>query len=563
MPKTTCSLDRQQVLNGDTGEVIQDCPPSQGCSAGTCIDACDAARSAEGSVGCEFLTLPPDDRDAAADRNKTCFAAYIANTWKEPVTIRASYDGAALDLSTSVYVASATGVPTLLRDPLPVGQVAIVLLSSWATPDQPAELGCPGRAALQFDPIVHDTSLTKAIRLTTDRPVAAYSIFPYDGASGFVTTATLLLPVSTWGTSNLLVSPIDPMKNKGETNWEAPPPAFVQIVAAENGTTIKLRPSVFVSPGAFGSPPILGGPAGEVLSWTIQAGEVVQLTQKQELTGSLVSSDKPVAVFGGSRCTQLPGKIDACDILQQQIPPLTSWGSEYALVPPPPRKGATAPPELTPYRIVGAADGTELAYDAEYPPPPEAPARLNAGEVYDFSSNHPAVVRSQDAAHPFYAAALMTSAEALPADSAGSAIGDPDFVNLVPTSQALDHYVFYMEPAYPGAGLTLVRQKGANGFAPVELDCAGEIDNFQPIDPSGQVEVAHVRLVELVYVGLGKTRGVPQTFARGTCSAGLHNITSKEPFLLYVWGVGDYVSYGYPGGSGVRFSDKFVPPILR
>lgn len=545
-----CSPDLRQVLDGCTGEVLTECPPDQGCGNGACVPACDAAKASQGSTGCDFYTLPPDD-DNPGTSPGSCFATILANTWDEPVTLSAEYGGKPLDISGSTYVGSA-GQPspfTLLAPlygPLPPGQVAVVLLSSLLGPGEYASgggvtmQGCPGKAALSTDPIAHGTTLTTAFRITTDRPVSAYSMYPFGHAQSRITSATLLRPVSSWTTNYIAINPwpgtsgeSDPIVGGG-----ASPPTnpFIQIVAAEEATEVRIRSTVTINAG-YGIDEVL---PGQVHSWTLSKGEVLQINQFEELTGSAIESDKPIGLFGGHECLFLPDKTAGfCDILHQQIPPLAQWGNEYALVPSISRGVA---PELVPYRIVAAVDGTVFSYDAVDGPPADAPHTLDAGQSATFSSRSPMIVRSQDNTHPFYAAVYMTGAR-FQMSGGPNFEGDPDFVNAIASKQYLDRYLFYMDYTYANSSITVVRRKGKNGFAPVEIDCAGMLDGFLPLDTAGEYE----------YVQVPFTRGFKgQTFAKGTCGVGQHEAKSTEPFALYVWGTDTRASYGYPGGTGLR-----------
>ena len=60
-------------------------------------------------------------------------------------------------------------------------------------------------------------------------------------------------------------------------------------------------------------------------------------------------------------------------------------------------------------------------------------------QVADFAAPGPFHVRSQDEDHPFYAAAYMTGGQPF-----GGA-GDPEWVNVVPTAQYQDRYVFFTD----------------------------------------------------------------------------------------------------------------------
>ncbi len=345
-----CSRDLKKVLHGCDDHVVEECGVDQGCGAGKCVDACLSAELSKGSTGCSFWALPPDDRRYAAG---SCFTAMIANTWERPVTITADLGQEPLDLSSSIYVAEKNGketVYTRLDGPLPPGQVALVFLSQAESAASSLSFTrCPDGVVPAFvgDPIAHRTTRTRAFRLKTDAPVSAYSIFPYGGASSVVPTASLLLPVTSWGTSYVAVS-----------SWAIKPGMpTLQLIANEDETEVRMRPTADISDGEG----VVGGARGHVQTWRLSRGEVLQITQPEELSGSAIESDKPVGLFGGSECTFIPSTVWACDLTQQQIPPLANWGAEYALVPYRPRGLAN---ENVPWRLVGAVDGTVLTSPA-------------------------------------------------------------------------------------------------------------------------------------------------------------------------------------------------------
>jgi len=533
-----CSRDLKSVVDGCSDEIVEVCGPEKGCASGGCVDPCQAAEAAKGSTGCAFWTLPPDDPDYGPG---SCFAAMIANTWDLPVTITAALGTTPLDLRDSLFTAEmvdTTPKYTKLEGPLPPGQVALVFLSEKRP--TPAPVGgiqnfsaCPDGVVGAFngDPIEHDTTVTKAFSIKTNVPVSAYSIFPYGGANTYFPTATLLLPSTSWSTNYLAVNGW-PRSYDAYQNPIGTP--TLQIVAASDDTEIRMRPKVDVYDGIG----VTGGAAGRTLTWKLDRGQVLQITQPDELTGSPIESSKPIGVFGGARCTFIPKNVQACDMIQQQVPPLGQWGSEYALVPYRDRLGADSERrEIVPYRLVGAVDGTVLSYDPVKPR--EAPTTLRAGELVSFMSDELVVVKSQDAEHPFYASVMMTGAR-FNSGASGLTDGDPDFVNLVPTDQFLDRYVFFADHTFPETSLTLVRRKTAKGFMPVEIDCIGEVQSFRPLGATGDYEYAWVDL----------TKGFHPT--SGTCGAGRREAKSDGPFSVTVWGVGYCASYGYAGGAGSR-----------
>jgi len=549
----SCSRDLKKVVKTCDGkEETVTCGPDLGCGIDDCVDACRSAELSKGSVGCSFWTLPPDDAQVGAG---ACFAAMVANTWDRPVQLGAEVGGqgasaSKLDISRSTYTAARAGDTVsyqLLTGPLPPGQVALVFLSEAASPTDPDATRCPAgvEPALHVDPIAHGTTRTSAIHLTADAPVSAYSIFPYGGADSFFPTATLLLPVSSWDVGYIAVS---------TGTFGSPEPASqlrrtVQIVASDDDTRVSIRGASAISAGKD----VVASGAGEVQSWTLSRGQVLQITQRGAMTGSPISSTKPIGVFGGAPCSFLPADDGWCDLTQQQIAPLSQWGSEYALVPYRSRIESVTGQvrETVPWSLVGAVDGTALTYDPKRPP--GAPETLAAGQVASFMTDAIVSVKSQDARHPFHASVHMTGSD-FGGGGAGRTTGDPDFVNVVPSAQFLDRYVFFTDYTFPETSLTVVRKKTAAGFRPVTLECGGEITDFLPLGSAGEYEYAWVRLT---------TGSRPRAVGAGQCGYGRHEAHSDGPFSVTVWGTGRDASYGYAGGMGSRPINDAPLPVVQ
>jgi hypothetical protein len=549
---TRCSRDLKKVLNGcsgDEGEVIATCEQGQGCAGDKCVDACASAAASKGSIGCSFWTLPADDASYGAG---ACFAAMVANTWDIPVNLSADYGSHPLDISKSVYTATrpdpnAAPVYTPVTGALAPGQVAIVFLSQAEQPlDPQASLCPPGTTpAVMLDPIRHGTAKTNAFHLKSDVPISAYSIFPYGGAASEYPTATLLLPQSSWDTSYIAVS----TAKFGKIENSSLDRRTLQIVAAEDDTKIAMRPTTDIAQGENVAP----GVTGEVVEWTLAKGQVLQITQQNSASGSPFTASKPVGLFGGSPCTFLPIDKPFCDLTQQQIAPFAQWGNAYALVPYRPRIEAVTGTarESVLWSFVGAVDGTVLAYSPTKPP--GAPERLDAGQVVAFQTDTVATVTSQDSKHPFHAAVYMSgSTNGGGSPNGGKTIGDPDFVNLVPSEQFLDRYVFFTDYTFPETSLTVVRRKTGGNFKPVRLECAGELGDWQTIND--EFEFTWVRLT---------SGAIPQKVGSGVCGYGRQEAVSDGPFSVHVWGMGKDTSYGYAGGMGARPINDAPPPVVQ
>jgi hypothetical protein len=385
--------------------------------------------------------------------------------------------------------------------------------------------------------------------------VVAYDIFPYGGGPSAITSATLLLPTSAWDTNYVAVEPY--RQTVADPNFAQ----WVQIIAKEDDTQVTISPTAAIV-GGPGVPPT---GAGVPATYTIQRGQVLQITQDQELSGSPVQSTKPVGLVGGNRCMTIPDQaVFACDAGHQMIPPVRALGNEYVAVHH--RNRFQGVEESPPWRIVGAVDGTQLTYEPA--PPAGAPTSLTTGQIAEFQTSAPFIVRSQDGDHPFYMSGHMTGCADVSVDSFGDCRGDPETVNTVPTGQYLNQYVFFTDPTYPETSLVVIRKKLDGAFHDVTLGClGGPIGGWQPIG-AGEFEYTYVDLVT------GNFQPV------NGCNNGRHEAGSDAPFAITVWGWGSaatggdpsllqfpysqYVSYAYPAGASVEaLSEVVVPPIPR
>ena len=532
---TSCSGDLHDILDCN-GNVVQTCPADQGCAAGTCVAACDAAKANKSSVGCDYYAVPATDFTG-----ETCFAVYVANTWGSPVSLTASWGAQNFtsSLSSFAYIPQGTGknitYTAISNGQVPVGGVAILFLSG---------NGCPKPTATATDTSVAGTQVTNAFHITASAPVVLYDIFPYGGGSSAVTSATLLLPTSAWDTNYVATSAWS------ETGFGNP---WIGFVAMQDGTQISIVPTAAITAGTG----VAADNQGKLGVYNLNAGQLIRFQQATDLTGSVVQSNYPIGGWGGHGCTNL--EQPACDGMHQQIPPVKALGHEYVAVRY--RNRLSTFDEAPPWRFVGAVDGTSLTYD---PPQSGAPTTLNLGQMVEWDAKGPFVVKSQDDKHPFFFGAHMTGCFSLPGDysSPVGCAGDPEFVDVIPPDQYLNSYIFFTDPTYPETNLVFVRKKGNdNAFHDVTLDCSGALTGWQNVDSAGNYQY---------------TRADLQTgnFAKvGNCDNGRNSAHSDVPFALTIWGWGtnastgffsEACSYAYPAGASVQpINGVVVPPTPK
>ncbi len=526
---TQCSADLHEVLTcGSNPTVVQTCTGGTGCGPSGCIDACLAAAANQSSIGCDYYSIAVDAWNSAYTSGGaagSCLAAFVTNYWDTPMTVNLVWKGATINAQNYAYTPVGSG-SSITYQPIPTSGIpsnsmAIVFLNYFAGGQGLYHVQCPtgvNVAITSEDTVIHGTALSNAIEIQTSVPAVVYDTYPYGGATAYIASATLHLPVTAWTNNYVGVTMYG-------TAYGGMYPPGLDLVAQQDGTQITLLPTVAIT--ASGGVPATA--ANTPVTYNINKGQTVHLMQASgDLTGSIVQSNNPIGVWGEHFC------FDQTD---------------------------NAPP----WRIVGAVDGTTLTYD---PPVSGAPTTLKEGQLVEFDGAAAFEIKSQDNKHPFYLAAhrpgydcdaghqqippisaLGSDYVAVANEAAYYSVGGPETVNVVAPAQYLTSYIFFTDPTFGYTELALSRQKASdNTFHDVTLDCLGTVTGWKPIGASGTYEYVHVDLV---------TAGA----AVGKCNNGLHTIKSDEPFGMTVWGYDSASSYAYPAGASVKpINTVVVPP---
>jgi len=511
---TSCSADLHSVTDCD-GNVVQTCPSNMGCFAGACEDACKATDDGKSALGCEFYGVVPDVLPQNGLEGG-CYAVAITNQWSSPMTV--TVDRAGTSLPNALYATSGSGNAMTFSSISQVspGQTALLFLSN--SPN--AKPACPTGVtpAMTTDPAAHGTMIGDAFHIKTSLPATAADYVPF-GASAFIASASVLLPTHAWDKSYVVVDGYVASQIAGGV-------PSTDIVALEDNTIVYFTPVADI----VASNTVAGATANQLQKYVISKGQVLQITQKADLTGSVVTSSAPIGMWGAHTCMNIDPSSAFCDSGHQQLPGVTAMGSDYAAVR---YKNRTSTDESPPWRIVGAAAGTQLTFD---PAVSGAPSTLAVGQLATFTSAGPFRVKSQDGQHPFYLSGHMTGGNAY------GQLGDPEFVNVVPSKSWRSAYTFFTEPGFPETSLVVVRESVNSVFQDVKLDCAGTLTGWAAIDATNLYQYTRLDL------STGNFSG------QNGCDNGAHTATSAGPFTVTTWGWGNSttgtysVSYALPSG---------------
>ena len=121
------------------------------------------------------------------------------------------------------------------------------------------------------------------------------------------------------------------------------------LVATESNTIVNITP--VVATGIH--------PANVPYNILLQPGDAYQLRNTNDapsdLAGTIIKSSKPIAVFGGHRCANMPTENQwFCNYLVEQLLPVNTWGNEFYTAPLATRSGGDT------YRLMAAYDNTDI-----------------------------------------------------------------------------------------------------------------------------------------------------------------------------------------------------------
>lgn len=346
-----------------------------------------------------------------------------------------------------------------------------------------------------------------AFRVVADVPVTATQFNLVGGAPTEMPEASTLLPEHALGSSYLSLA--------------GPENARVAVVAVADGTTVT-TPSGDVVLDAFDA--WYGALASEVA------------------TGSWFSADKPIAVFSGNYVTFVPQDKCCADSLQEQLVPLSAWGTRYVGARHPPRLPAANPsPELVYWKLVAAEPNTTITLTPAIDGVGDSVSLTAVGDVLELATAESFVAESEQR---FMLVQFMASGSTITLpDPYTSFGGDPYMVQVPAIDQWLAELPFLTDTSYAYDFVTITREAGTT----VELDCLGVVanDHFTAIAGT-PYEVAQVFLDD------------PDTGGEGDCVDGQQFLRADHPVGIIVGGYDSWSSYGYPGGLGV--SALWDPP---
>ena len=122
---------------------------------------------------------------------------------------------------------------------------------------------------------------------------------------------------------------------------------------------------------------------GNNITLVLNRLQTYQLAHNADLSGTKITSSKPIALFSGNSCAFVPSTIFACDHLVEQVPPLAEWGYFYIVAPLATRSAGDI------VRVMTSMSNTDVTFEERNV------TTMQAGDVYDYetASNKSIVIR--------------------------------------------------------------------------------------------------------------------------------------------------------------------------
>ena len=347
----------------------------------------------------------------------------------------------------------------------------------------------PSNAVVSSSNVIEDLG----ILIQAEDPVRVYGL----NQRQFTTDAFTALPLNALGTSYRAMTYEGLVLSAGSQ--------FV-VVGASDDTQVTITPTVQVGAREANIP----------FTISLNALQTFQLqTLGADLTGSRITSNKPVAVLSGHLCANVPANQNFCDHLVEQMIPISAWGQEFYTLPLETRQNGDT------FRILADEDDTEVTINDGVT---DIVVPLSAGSFHEAIFDGVRLIQSNK---PVLVAQFSNGG------SFDGQTGDP-FMMLVPAAeQFLSNYTF--------STVDVGNLHFVNIIATAEDADAGAIQlDGVPVLASEFVEVPNS----------------PFKCAKVQITQGVHTMTGPAPFGIYVYGFGRDDSYGYPGGLGISNSDQ-------
>jgi uncharacterized protein (TIGR02145 family) len=335
---------------------------------------------------------------------------------------------------------------------------------------------------LPSDVALNDTLENKGIHIVSNAPV---SVVGYNALTGSA-DSYLAIPTNVLGVRYRVATEMQHVVSYGGSS--------LSVVATQNGTTL----SVYDRPRTTWHYVSLN--MGQ--TYLIENNEI-----NEDMSGSLVESNLPVAVFGSVPYVNITMSCTTPDHIVEEMFPHPAWGKRFVLTD---FGGQSGPSDWMIVNVFPDEDGTEMFLGGSSTGTWNAGnwfAFATTGGPFDLESSKPVLCVVYSEGH----------------DCTGGGPGDPFMMLIPPVDQYLTHYEIESIPGYTQQWVNITIPGYAYGTIFMDGVLIPNI-NFIPVG-SNKYYAAELPITD-----------------------GFHTFTSIYPFGLCVYGAGTEISYAHPGG---------------
>ncbi len=333
-----------------------------------------------------------------------------------------------------------------------------------------------------------DNIENKGVRVIADAEVTVYGL----NQRANTTDAFLGLPVDILGTQYINLT----YRNVNVVNGTQ-----MGIVATQNETQVTITPTALAG---------LGRVAGVPYSIILNQGQTYQLRSSgaspADLSGTLVSATKPIAVFGSHQCANIPAGALACDHLVEQLPSTDTWGKSFVTLPLATRLNGDT------WRILAGTNNTQVFIGGALV------ATLQRGQLHERIITTATTITATE---PVLVAQYSNST------TFDGITSDPFMMLIPPFEQFL-------------AGYTVTTP--ASGFG---------INYINVVVPTSSIGSIRLDGAAVPAASFTAIPGSSFSGAKLLVSLGSHTVAGSDPFGIFVYGFANADSYGYPGGQSL------------
>ena len=239
------------------------------------------------------------------------------------------------------------------------------------------------------------------------------------------------------------------------------------------------------------------------------AAQTLYIASVDDLTGSRITSNKPIAFISGHECGTLPDNFQYCDQLIEQVPPTVTWGRTFVTCP---IEGRNA---FDVFKVIASRDSSVINVSCTDARPPQV-FLLQKGEFTSFdvsSSTHCYVSSSRPVLLVQFS--VLSSVDTVNTE-------DPFMVIIPPVEQYRSSYaISTLTPSFLFSGLP--EQYFVNILLPEGVDSAGLRMNGNQLSPA----------VSFVSVPCASGPGSCGSSAQVSIPGGQHTLTHEDSTVTF------------------------------